>query len=75
MSLQKMHYKKEYVMDFKYGYNRYPLCTPGTCIYKCMFLLNYNTFKNAKQNYKMQTVEVSSKGLTLMTHSVAKRIL
>ena len=58
MSLQKMHYKKEYVMDFKYGYNGYASGTPGTCIYKCMFLLNYNTFRNAKYNYKVQTVEV-----------------
>lgn len=33
-------------------------CTPGTCIYKCMFLLNCNTFKNAKYNYEMQTLEV-----------------
>lgn len=39
-------------------YNGYASCTPGTCIYKCMFLLNYNTFRNAKYNYKMQTVEV-----------------
>lgn len=53
-----MHYKKEYVMDFKYGYNGYASGTPGTCIYKCMFLLNYNTFRNAKYNYKVQTVEV-----------------
>lgn len=53
-----MHYKKEYVMDFKYGYNGYASGTPGTCIYKCMFLLKYNTFRNAKYNYKVQTVEV-----------------